>query len=98
MCHVLVYPCVLDLPVDISADDLKYALQGIPDLGVLSVNSTRDCKGYLWEINWLTIPGNQPLLQVKHHHFLNSFIKLDMNPEYHYKLCFISSYTTIICL
>ncbi|KAK2836335.1 hypothetical protein Q7C36_014204 [Tachysurus vachellii] len=55
---------VKDLPVDISANDLKYALQGIPDLGMLSVNSTRDCKGYLWEINWLTIPGNQPLLQI----------------------------------
>ncbi|MCJ8746157.1 hypothetical protein PDJAM_G00138700 [Pangasius djambal] len=55
---------VKDLSVDISADDLKYALQGIPDLGLLSVNSTADCKGYLWEINWLTMPGNQPLLQI----------------------------------
>ncbi|KAK3532561.1 hypothetical protein QTP86_024146, partial [Hemibagrus guttatus] len=55
---------VKDLPVNISADDLKYALQGIPELGMLSVNSTRDCKGYLWEINWLTMPGNQPLLQI----------------------------------
>ncbi|XP_053349466.1 PKHD1 like 1, tandem duplicate 1 [Clarias gariepinus] len=55
---------VKDLPVSISADDLKYALQGIPDLGLLSVNSTADCKGYLWEIQWLTLPGNQPLLQI----------------------------------
>ncbi|KAF5901267.1 fibrocystin-L isoform X1, partial [Clarias magur] len=55
---------VKDLPVNISADDLKYALQGIPDLGLLSVNSTADCKGYLWEIKWLTLPGNQPLLQI----------------------------------
>lgn len=61
--------CVVDLSVDVSADDLKYALQAIPDLGLLSVNSTADCKGYLWEINWLTIPGNQPLLQVQHHQF-----------------------------
>ncbi|KAG7317211.1 hypothetical protein KOW79_019509 [Hemibagrus wyckioides] len=55
---------VKDLPVNISADNLKYALQGIPELGMLSVTSTGNCKGYLWEINWLTIPGNQPLLQV----------------------------------
>ncbi|TSK31508.1 Fibrocystin-L [Bagarius yarrelli] len=55
---------VKDLPVDISADNLKYALQSIPELGLLSVNSKDDCKGYAWEINWLTKAGKQPLLQI----------------------------------
>ncbi|XP_053468790.1 PKHD1 like 1, tandem duplicate 1 [Ictalurus furcatus] len=55
---------VKDLSVNISADDLKYALQGIPDMGLLSVNSIASCKGSLWEINWLTKPGRQPLLQI----------------------------------
>ncbi|KAI5610608.1 fibrocystin-L isoform X1, partial [Silurus asotus] len=54
---------VKDLSVNINEDDLKYALQGIPDLGMLSVNSTMSCKGNVWEINWLTMPGNQPLLK-----------------------------------
>ncbi|XP_072530724.1 PKHD1 like 1, tandem duplicate 1 [Salminus brasiliensis] len=52
------------LSVDISADDLKYALQGIPDLGQLSVTRTGDCKGHIWTVQWLTMPGSQPLLQI----------------------------------
>ncbi|KAI5091821.1 fibrocystin-L precursor, partial [Silurus meridionalis] len=55
---------VKDLSVNINEDDLKYALQGIPDLGMLSVKSTMSCKGNVWEINWLTMPGNQPLLKI----------------------------------
>uniref|UniRef100_W5KUJ5 PKHD1 like 1, tandem duplicate 2 n=1 Tax=Astyanax mexicanus TaxID=7994 RepID=W5KUJ5_ASTMX len=50
--------------LDISADDLKFALQGIPDLGQLSVTGTGDCKGHYWTIAWLTMPGSQPLLQI----------------------------------
>ncbi|KAL6460366.1 hypothetical protein MHYP_G00303320 [Metynnis hypsauchen] len=52
------------LAVDISAKDLQYALQGIPELGQLSVTRAGDCKGYSWNIEWLTMPGNQPLLQI----------------------------------
>ncbi|KAL7883851.1 hypothetical protein SRHO_G00015090 [Serrasalmus rhombeus] len=52
------------LAVDISAKDLQYALQGIPDLGQLSVTRTGDCKGYSWNIEWLSMPGSQPLLQI----------------------------------
>ncbi|CAM4636768.1 unnamed protein product [Leuciscus chuanchicus] len=52
------------LAVDISAADLQYALQGIPELGQLQVQRSGDCRGYSWYIQWLTIPGNQPLLKI----------------------------------
>ncbi|RXN34425.1 fibrocystin-L isoform X1 [Labeo rohita] len=53
------------LAVDISAADLRYALQGIPELGQLQVDRYGDCKGYYWNIQWLTMPGNQPLLKAR---------------------------------
>ncbi|XP_016299954.1 fibrocystin-L-like [Sinocyclocheilus anshuiensis] len=52
------------LAVDISAADLQYSLQGIPELGQLQVQRSGDCRGYSWYIQWLTIPGNQPLLKI----------------------------------
>ncbi|XP_051729532.1 LOW QUALITY PROTEIN: fibrocystin-L-like [Ctenopharyngodon idella] len=52
------------LAVDISAADLQYTLQGIPELGQLQVQRSGDCRGYSWNIQWLTIPGNQPLLKI----------------------------------
>ncbi|XP_066530272.1 fibrocystin-L-like [Hoplias malabaricus] len=52
------------LSVNISAEDLRYALQGIPQLGQLGVTKTGTCKGAQWRIEWLTQPGTQPLLQV----------------------------------
>ncbi|XP_051729222.1 fibrocystin-L-like [Ctenopharyngodon idella] len=52
------------LAVDISAADLQYALQGIPELGQLQVQRYGDCRGYSWYIQWLTNPGNQPLLKI----------------------------------
>ncbi|XP_051526679.1 fibrocystin-L-like [Myxocyprinus asiaticus] len=55
---------VKGLPVDISDADLQYALQGIPELGQLQVQRFGDCRGYSWNIQWLTIPGNQPLIQI----------------------------------
>jgi len=53
------------LAVDISAADLQYSLQGIPELGQLQVQKSGDCRGYSWYIQWLTIPGNQPLLKAR---------------------------------
>ncbi|XP_026145815.1 PKHD1 like 1, tandem duplicate 1 isoform X2 [Carassius auratus] len=52
------------LAVDISEADLQYALQGIPELGQLQVQRSGDCRGYRWNIQWLTMPGNQPLLKI----------------------------------
>ncbi|ROL45843.1 Fibrocystin-L [Anabarilius grahami] len=52
------------LAVNISAADLQYTLQGIPELGQLQVQRSGDCRGYSWNIQWLTIPGNQPLLKI----------------------------------
>uniref|UniRef100_A0A8C1B8X1 PKHD1 like 1, tandem duplicate 2 n=1 Tax=Cyprinus carpio carpio TaxID=630221 RepID=A0A8C1B8X1_CYPCA len=44
--------------------DLQYALQGIPEIGQLQVQRSGDCRGYRWNIQWLTMPGNQPLLKI----------------------------------
>ncbi|XP_073714826.1 fibrocystin-L [Misgurnus anguillicaudatus] len=55
---------VKGLPVNISAADLQFALQGIPELGQLNVQKSGDCTGYTWDIRWLTVPGNQPLLEI----------------------------------
>nr|XP_055075555.1 fibrocystin-L-like [Misgurnus anguillicaudatus] len=63
------------LPVDISAADLKFALQGIPELGQLEVQKYGSCTGYGWGIRWLTVPGNQPLLEI------NSSAVIGVNPS-----------------
>ncbi|XP_043922184.1 fibrocystin-L [Protopterus annectens] len=52
------------LESDISATDLQYALQSIPDIGQVSVSRSGSCSGYYWTINWVSKGGNQPLLQV----------------------------------
>ncbi|XP_073714829.1 fibrocystin-L [Misgurnus anguillicaudatus] len=63
------------LPVDSSAADLKFALQRIPELGQLEVQKYGSCTGYSWDIQWLTVPGNQPLLEI------NSSAVIGMNPS-----------------
>ncbi|XP_065144791.1 fibrocystin-L-like [Paramisgurnus dabryanus] len=63
------------LPIDISAADLKYALQRIPELGQLDVERSGDCRGYRWDIRWLSIAGNQPLLEI------NSSAVVGVNPS-----------------
>ncbi|XP_030644362.1 PKHD1 like 1, tandem duplicate 1 [Chanos chanos] len=52
------------LDVDISAEDLQYALQGIPEMGQLEVQKVGNCRSRRWDITWLTNPGRQPLIQV----------------------------------
>ncbi|XP_063041153.1 fibrocystin-L-like [Engraulis encrasicolus] len=52
------------LSVDVSADDLKYALQGIPEMGAIDVKPRGSCRGRQWVIDWLSNPGKQPVLQV----------------------------------
>ncbi|XP_057211103.1 fibrocystin-L-like [Triplophysa rosa] len=63
------------LPVNISDVNLQYALQGIPELGQLEVQRYGDCRGYTWDIHWLTVPGNQPLLEI------NSSAVVGVNPS-----------------
>ncbi|XP_075681934.1 fibrocystin-L [Rhinoderma darwinii] len=54
-----------DLNVDISEVDLKYALETIPEIGQVSIMSRNgNCRGYTWQIKFLTATGYQPLLQV----------------------------------
>ncbi|XP_026156055.1 fibrocystin-L-like [Mastacembelus armatus] len=52
------------LSVGISAQDLKYALEGIPGMGKVSVTYEGSCLRPSWGIKWLTNPGDQPLLQI----------------------------------
>ncbi|KAK5854666.1 hypothetical protein PBY51_004842 [Eleginops maclovinus] len=52
------------LSVDISPEDLKYALQGIPGMGEVSISSYGTCKRPKWRVNWLTNPGDQPLMKI----------------------------------
>ncbi|TNN42134.1 Fibrocystin-L [Liparis tanakae] len=60
------------LSVDISTKDLKYALQGIAGMGEVSVSSVGSCREPRWRVEWLTNPGDQPLIQVEV--FINGII------------------------
>lgn len=52
------------LSVNIAAEDLKYALEGIPGMGQVQVSEVGDCRQPKWRIKWLTRPGDQPMIQV----------------------------------
>ncbi|KAM9385916.1 fibrocystin-L-like isoform 2-T2 [Pholidichthys leucotaenia] len=52
------------LSVAISEEDLKYALEGIPGMGTVGVQWTGTCRSPEWKVEWLTKPGDQPLIQV----------------------------------
>lgn len=51
--------------MDISAEDLKYALEGIAGTGQVNVEYLGSCRRPEWSVEWLTKPGDQPLLQVR---------------------------------
>ncbi|XP_044027924.1 LOW QUALITY PROTEIN: PKHD1 like 1, tandem duplicate 1 [Siniperca chuatsi] len=52
------------LSVDISEEDLKYALEGISGMGQVNVEWHGSCRRPTWRVKWLTKPGDQPLIQV----------------------------------
>lgn len=52
------------LSVDISQEDLKFALQGIAGMGEVSVQRQGSCRDPKWRIEWLNKAGDQPLIQV----------------------------------
>nr|XP_061786823.1 fibrocystin-L-like [Nerophis lumbriciformis] len=52
------------LSVDISQEDLKYALEGIPGMGLIDVKYTGTCRQPKWIVEWLTRPGDQAMLQL----------------------------------
>ncbi|KAM4540003.1 PKHD1 like 1, tandem duplicate 1 [Odontesthes bonariensis] len=52
------------LSVDISEEDLKYALEGIAGMGRLKVAKQGSCRRPKWRVEWLTKPGDQPLMKV----------------------------------
>lgn len=53
------------LSVDINENDLKFALEGIDGMGQLSVQWQGTCRLPKWRVEWLTNPGDHPLIQVK---------------------------------
>lgn len=53
------------LSVDISQEDMKYALEGIAGMGQVSVTYDGECRRPRWRVDWLTKPGDQPLIQVR---------------------------------
>ncbi|XP_042362122.1 fibrocystin-L-like [Plectropomus leopardus] len=50
--------------VDISEEDMKYALEGIDGMGQVSVSKLGSCRRTQWQVKWLTNPGDQPLLEI----------------------------------
>uniref|UniRef100_A0AAQ5X4Y6 Polycystic kidney and hepatic disease 1 (autosomal recessive)-like 1 n=1 Tax=Amphiprion ocellaris TaxID=80972 RepID=A0AAQ5X4Y6_AMPOC len=52
------------LSVDISEDDLKYALEGIEAMGQISVTKKGNCRRPSWKIKWLMKAGDQPLIKI----------------------------------
>uniref|UniRef100_A0A3B5MPL8 G8 domain-containing protein n=1 Tax=Xiphophorus couchianus TaxID=32473 RepID=A0A3B5MPL8_9TELE len=42
------------LPVDVSAEDLKFALQGVPGVGQVKVEDLGTCRLPEWRVTWLT--------------------------------------------
>ncbi|KAM6974364.1 PKHD1 like 1, tandem duplicate 1, partial [Tautogolabrus adspersus] len=52
------------LSVDISEEDMMYALQGIAGMGQVNVKQRGNCRRPHWWVKWLTNPGNQPLIKV----------------------------------
>ncbi|XP_018426208.1 PREDICTED: fibrocystin-L [Nanorana parkeri] len=56
---------VTGLPADIAQYDLKYALESIPEIGQVTVSArSGNCRGYSWQIKFLTATGYQPILQI----------------------------------
>uniref|UniRef100_A0A3P9KTK4 Polycystic kidney and hepatic disease 1 (autosomal recessive)-like 1 n=1 Tax=Oryzias latipes TaxID=8090 RepID=A0A3P9KTK4_ORYLA len=55
---------VKDLSVDISEKDLKYALEGIEGMGQVQVQKSGNCRRPNWRVEWLTKPGDQPLMKI----------------------------------
>ncbi|XP_024153621.1 PKHD1 like 1, tandem duplicate 1 isoform X2 [Oryzias melastigma] len=52
------------LSVDISEEDLKYALEGIEGMGQVQVKKFGDCRRPKWTVKWLTNPGDQPMMKI----------------------------------
>ncbi|XP_029369318.1 PKHD1 like 1, tandem duplicate 1 isoform X2 [Echeneis naucrates] len=64
------------LSVDISDEDLKYALEGISGMGQVKVDSRGSCRRPQWRVEWLTNPGDQPLIQVNSSSVVGANVKV----------------------
>ncbi|XP_078071648.1 PKHD1 like 1, tandem duplicate 1 [Mustelus asterias] len=55
---------VKDFPANSTALEMQYALQTIPEIGVVSVTKSGNCSACQWRVKWLSNGGNQPTIQV----------------------------------
>uniref|UniRef100_A0A3B4AGA3 Uncharacterized protein n=1 Tax=Periophthalmus magnuspinnatus TaxID=409849 RepID=A0A3B4AGA3_9GOBI len=45
-------------------EDLKYALEGISEIGEVEVKYEGTCRKPMWKVEWVSKPGNQPEIQI----------------------------------
>uniref|UniRef100_A0A3B4AF70 Uncharacterized protein n=1 Tax=Periophthalmus magnuspinnatus TaxID=409849 RepID=A0A3B4AF70_9GOBI len=59
------YLCfILGLSININEEDLKYALEGISEIGEVEVKYEGTCRKPMWKVEWVSKPGNQPEIQI----------------------------------
>ncbi|KAJ0003487.1 hypothetical protein NQD34_008585, partial [Periophthalmus magnuspinnatus] len=52
------------LSININEEDLKYALEGISEIGEVEVKYEGTCRKPMWKVEWVSKPGNQPEIQI----------------------------------
>ncbi|KAM7075196.1 fibrocystin-L isoform 15-T17 [Molossus nigricans] len=52
------------LPAAVSVADLRFALQSLEEVGLVSVTREGTCAGYSWNVKWKSACGKQNLLQI----------------------------------
>ena len=53
-----------DLPVYLTKEEMKAALETSPTMGTVAVTKSGDCARYDLLVEWLTEPGDHPMLEV----------------------------------
>ena len=55
----------LDVAASISADALETKLEMLDGMGDMKVTRDGDCAGYTWTVEWTTLGGDHPQLDVR---------------------------------
>lgn len=61
----------LDVAASISADALETKLEMLSDMGEIKVTREGDCAGYTWTIEWATLGGDHPQMEVNEDNFIH---------------------------
>ena len=54
----------LDVAASVSADALETKLEMLDGMGDMKVTREGNCAGYTWTVEWTTLGGDHPQLQV----------------------------------